>query len=145
MVTKIKDLKKYAGGSEVELPGFIADEPFIAKLKRPSMMKLVEAGDIPNPLLNAAAKLFKDGVNQAVNDGKNLKEISQVFCCVAKAALVEPTYEDLEAAGVGLTDAQLLYIYNFTQTGVDTLKVFRDLQEPEPDNKPVGNAGTGAE
>ena len=47
------NLKKIAEGQEVELIGW-GEEPFVCKLKRPSMLGLVANGDIPNPLLNAA-------------------------------------------------------------------------------------------
>lgn len=47
---------------------------------------------------------------------------------VAMASLVAPSWEDLQNAGVSLTDLQLLTIYNYSQTGVDTLRRFREKQ-----------------
>ncbi len=36
-VTTIEELRKYADGSEVELPGFTPEQPFIVRLRRPSL------------------------------------------------------------------------------------------------------------
>ena len=47
------------------------------------------------------------------------------------ASLVSPTWEELQSAGLNLTDLQLLYIYNFSQTGVDALRRFREEQRTE--------------
>ena len=45
-VTSIEYLKKIAEGQEVKLTGW-GEEPFVCKLKRPSMLGLVANGDIP--------------------------------------------------------------------------------------------------
>ena len=116
-VTSIEDLKKIAEGQEVELIGW-GEEPFVCKLKRPSMLGLVANGDIPNPLLNAAYILF--------NGAKTTKDLLTIM---AKTAMVEPTYDDLEKIGLELTDAQLLEIYNYTQIGIKALTSFRAKQE----------------
>ena len=139
MATKIEEIKKIAGGSEVELPGFTSEsEPLAVVLKRPSIMQLAQKGDIPNPLLGVASELFKNGVNKAMDNGERMKELGEVLTIVAEASMVEPSYSELEEAGINLTDQQLLYIYNYTQTGVDSLKVFRKIEKSKQDTKPVG-------
>lgn len=125
-VTSIEDLKKIAEGQEVELIGW-GEEPFVCKLKRPSMLGLVANGDIPNPLLNAAYILF-NGV-KTTKDVINMKEQKELLTIMAKAAMVEPTYDDLEKIGLELTDAQLLEIYNYTQIGIKALTSFRTKQK----------------
>lgn len=142
----VTDLKKYAGGSEVELPGFIAEEPFVVMLRRPSLLGMVEAGKIPNPLLSTAASLFHHGVTEAISDdGEKMKNMAGVLTIVAKSALVSPTYDEIRAAGLELTDLQLMFIYDFVQTGVDTLKSFRAQQELEQDTKHSAHAEKSAE
>lgn len=128
-VTTLDQLKKYSEGSEVELPGFYGKEPITVRLKRPSLMLLVQSGEIPNPLLNTAAELFQKGVNDAVKNGDSFKYTAEALTRIAKASLIEPSYADFEKAGLSLTDAQLMYIYTFAQTGVDTFKSFRKEQE----------------
>ena len=54
-----------------------------------------------------------------------LKDIFDVCVVIAKAALVEPTYEDIKNAGMELSDNQLMAIFSYTQTGVKALDSFR--------------------
>ena len=124
-VTSLENLKKLSEGQEVELPGW-DEEPFICKLKRPSLLGLVEGGQIPNPLLNAAYILFNGAKTQ--KDVLNLKDQKEILDIVARAAMVEPTYQQLKDIGLELTDLQLLDIYNFTQLGVRSLISFRTKQ-----------------
>ena len=131
-VTSIEKLKKIAQGQEVELQGW-DEEPFVCVLKRPSLLGLVENGDIPNPLLHAAYILF-NGSNDP-KDQVNLKEANDLYRIIAKAAMVSPTYEQLEEIGLELTDMQLLEIFSFTQIGVQGLISFRAKQEDIKNNK----------
>jgi hypothetical protein len=124
-VTSLENLKKLSEGQEVELPGW-DEEPFICKLKRPSLLGLVEGGQIPNPLLNASYILFNGAKTQ--KDVLNLKDQKEILDIVARAAMVEPTYQQLKDIGLELTDLQLLDIYNFTQLGVRSLISFRTKQ-----------------
>ena len=124
-VTSLENLKKLSEGQEVELPGW-DEEPFICKLKRPSLLGLVEGGQIPNPLLNAAYILFNGAKTQ--KNVLNLKDQKEILDIVARAAMVEPTYQQLKDIGLELTDLQLLDIYNFTQLGVRSLISFRTKQ-----------------
>lgn len=128
MVTKIEDLKKYAEGVEVGIPGFDAGEVITFKLKRPSLIDMARNGKIPNPLMDTAVKLFKDGLSDANSKLKgqdDFRDFGDVIRCVVMASMVSPTWEELEQNGITLTDAQLMYIYNYTVTGVDALKDFR--------------------
>lgn len=125
-VTSLEDLKEIAKGQEVELLGW-GEEPFVCKLKRPSMLGLVANGEIPNPLLNAAYILFNGA--KTTKDVINMKEQKELLTIMAKAAMVEPTYTDLEEIGLELTDTQLLEIYNYTQIGVKSLTSFRTKQQ----------------
>ena len=72
-------------------------------------------------------ELFEKGEQNTVP----FKERSEIFRIVAMASLVSPSWEELQNAGVNLTDLQLLYIYNFSQTGVDALRRFREKQRAE--------------
>ena len=131
-VTSIEKLKKIAQGQEVELQGW-DEEPFVCVLKRPSLLGLVENGDIPNPLLHAAYILFNGSNNP--KDQVNLKEANDLYRIIAKAAMVSPTYEQLEEIGLELTDMQLLEIFSFTQIGLQGLISFRAKQEDTKNTK----------
>ena len=91
------------------------------------MLGLVANGEIPNPLLNAAYILFNGA--KTTKDVINMKEQKELLTIMAKAAMVEPTYTDLEEIGLELTDTQLLEIYNYTQIGVKALTSFRTKQQ----------------
>ena len=91
------------------------------------MLGLVANGEIPNPLLNEAYILFNGA--KTTKDVINMKEQKELLTIMAKAAMVEPTYTDLEEIGLELTDTQLLEIYNYTQIGVKALTSFRTKQQ----------------
>lgn len=126
MVTDLKEIVKKAKGTEVELPGFDGNENITVLLRRPSLMQLASAGEIPNPLLATAASMFQQGIAKAPSDGTKFADMSRVMVIVARAALISPTMDELEENGIGLTDSQLVYIYNYVQSGVDVLRRFRE-------------------
>lgn len=120
-------LTELAQGTKIELPGFAAEETISVRLRRPSLMLLAAEGKIPNTLLASVEDLFEKGDKNTVS----FKERAEIFRIVAMASLVSPSWEELQNSGVNLTDLQLLYIYNFSQTGVDTLRRFREKQRTE--------------
>ena len=110
--------------SKIEtIPGWFG-ETVEVELKRPSILALAAAGAIPNPLMKTARKLFYSGISP---DGGDLAEEGRVLLEVAKAALVKPSFDELETAGIELTDEQLIAIFQFTQLGAKALDRFRQL------------------
>lgn len=124
VVTPIDDLVKMSQGTLVELPPFVKGQPFVAQLKRPSMLALVRAGKIPNALIVTANELFANG-GFDTDDEKGLDNVFQVLDTICEACFVKPTYKQLKDAGVQLTDDQYLFIFNYTQNGVAALGSFR--------------------
>lgn len=123
-ITSITDIVKYAGGTIVRLPDFGDGEPFIAKLKRPSMLGLVKDGKIPNSLITQATKLFKSGAG-SLEKGNTVDELYDIIEIVCREAMVKPTYDEIKNAGVTLSDNQLMAIFSYTQNGVKALESFR--------------------
>lgn len=126
--SNIVELKEYMNGALIELPGFGKDQPFYARLRRPSMLSLMKAGKIPNDLLNSANTLFDSGVNSIASitrDQDALKKVFDVIELICEAAFVEPTYKDLREAGIELTDEQMLFVFGYAQVGVQQLNSFR--------------------
>lgn len=125
-VTSLEDLKKYAKGVYAELPEFGPDQPFYAYISRPSLLSLTANGKIPNALLGIATSLFKNG-SATISSAKpeDLQKSTQVFHILAKAALVNPTYDEIKEAGLELNDEQLAFIFNYTQQGTKALETFR--------------------
>lgn len=122
-ITAIEALKS-SMETVVDLPPFSKDVSFSAKLRRPSLLMLVNAGKIPNQLLPYANELFTRGaVNTKDVDG--LSKTYQVLEAICKASFVEPTYQELVDAGIELTDEQMLFVFNYSQVGVKALANFR--------------------
>lgn len=107
----------------VRLPGWCGED-WECELRRPSLLTLAAKGAIANPLLKTARKLFYSGVSP---DGGDLAEEGRVLLEIARAALVKPSFAELEAAGIDLTDEQLVAIFQFTQLGAAALDRFRQL------------------
>lgn len=128
-VTTMDELRAYRDGSLVELPPFAQDQPFVARLKRPSMLGLVEQGKIPNELLGLAQKLFMGEKVKEEDNQAFLKNLSEVIEVLAKESFVDPTYEQLKAEGVELTDDQKIFMFNYAQNGIKELGNFRKKQK----------------
>ena len=129
-VTSIDQLKIMSGGEIVKLPSFIQGQDFYAKLRRPSMLKLVQSGQIPNSLLRTANMLFSGGVNEELDrDDEFMKDLFDLIDVLAGAVFVEPSWSELKQAEIELTDEQYMFIFNYTQEGVKALEPFREDEE----------------
>lgn len=125
-VTSIADLQAYGAGQIVELPPFAEGQPFFARLKRPSLLGLVKHGKIPNELLVKANSLFVSaGAGLDPDEADMMSQMFDVLYVLAGETLVEPSMKDLEAAGVELTDEQLMFLFTYGQQGVRALSNFR--------------------
>ena len=137
-VTSIDQLKIMSGGEIVKLPPFIQGQDFYAKLRRPSMLKLVQSGQIPNSLLRTANMLFSGGVNEELDrDDEFMKDLFDLIDVLAGAVFVEPSWSELKQAEIELTDEQYMFIFNYTQEGVKQLEPFREDEEVASTNQYV--------
>lgn len=123
-ITSITDIVKYTSGTIVRLPDFADGAPFIAKLKRPSMMQMIRAGKIPNTLITQATQLFKSGAN-SLGKENTVDDLFVIMEVVCEEALVSPKYSEIKNAGVTLSDDQMMAIFSYTQQGVKALEQFR--------------------
>lgn len=129
-VTSLRDLEVYSKGALIRLSDFAEGMPFVARIKRPSMLALSKSGKIPNSLLTSANALFEKGGKAAdVDNPKMLEEMYDVMEIICRAALVEPTYDDIIKSGLTLTDEQMMEIFSYTQVGVKALESFRKEQK----------------
>ena len=122
----------------MKLPPFIQGQDFYAKLRRPSMLKLVQSGQIPNSLLRTANMLFSGGVNEELDrDDEFMKDLFDLIDVLAGAVFVEPSWSELKQAEIELTDEQYMFIFNYTQEGVKQLEPFREDEEVASTDKYV--------
>lgn len=124
-VTSIYDLQRYSKGQIVRLPDFAEGQPFIARMRRPSLLIMAKNGKIPNRLLSTATTLFNGGGDKNANTDSLLSDTFDVCEAIAEAALVEPTLSDIKNSGIELSDNQLIAIFNYAQRGVEALDNFR--------------------
>ncbi len=125
-ITTLADLQSYATGTVVRFPDFAEGQPFVARVRRPSMLVLAKQGKIPNTLLTAAGELFsKGGAGMDADNENMLSDVYDIMNIVCEASLIQPTMKDIEDAGLSLSDDQLMAIFNYTQNGVKALESFR--------------------
>lgn len=122
-VTPITEIERQSEARLVEISGFYGEdgESIVVRLRHASLLEMARAGSIPNELLSTVSELYKKGLNAELD----LKRRGEALQQVAKAVLVEPTYEQLTEKGIALTDRQLSEIYIFMMNGVRALKTFR--------------------
>ena len=125
-LTSVADLQSYAAGVVVRLPDFAEGQPFVARLRRPSLLVLAKVGKIPNTLLTAAGELFAKGGSGLDSDNdKMLSDMYDIMHIICEASLVQPTLAEIENAGIQLSDDQMMAIFNYSQAGVKALETFR--------------------
>lgn len=125
-ITNFSDLQEYARGQVVQLPDFAENQPFVARLSRPSMLALAKAGKIPNSLLVSANELFSQGTGSFDPTKESMMDdMFSVIDVLCDACFVEPTYQEIKDSGITLTDEQYMFIFNYSQEGVKALENFR--------------------
>ena len=125
-VTSINTLKGYMKGTLIKLPSFGPGQEFYARLTRPSMLAMVKSGQIPNALLQSASDLFAEGASSFITNREQMKDLFEVMDVLCDATFVEPTYKELQEAGITLTDEQMMFVLSYTQNGVKALDSFRE-------------------
>lgn len=125
-ITNLNDLQAYASGVVVRFPDFAEGQPFVARVRRPSMLVLAKQGKIPNSLLTAAGELFaKGGGGMDSDNDKMLSDMYDIMHIICEASLVQPTLKEIESVGLALSDDQMMAIFNYSQAGVKALESFR--------------------
>lgn len=126
-VTTLEELEEYSKGDIVRLPDFAQGKEFYARIRRPSLLKLVEAGKIPNILLTTANKLFTTSFSgEDTEDTEMMRNMISVIDVICEASFVEPTYKQLNDRNIQLTDEQYMFIFNYSQTGATALAPFSE-------------------
>ncbi len=135
--TSLEAIKNLKREDVEELPAFYDGTPFVARLRRPSLIHMVDLGQIPNELSAAVDELMG---GQAATYRTSIKDRSEVLCIVARATLQEPTYADVEDV---IDSFQLTAIWNYVISGVQALIPFRQIRAvfvTSADERAVGAA-----
>lgn len=142
-VFSIEDIKKQLdAGYEVELSGFDAEEnpesTFPCILRKVDLLQYAIRGKVPNVLAAQVEGLFEqksesqkkkeiESIQERLGTYKGLKEHTEMLEWIAKESFVSPGYDEMEAAGIYLTQQQLNEVYIFQMQGVEALRSFRNL------------------
>lgn len=131
-ILNIEELTKMAY-SVIEVPGFGAGDTIKVRVKKPSLMKLLSEGSIPNHLLGVATKMLgmKDEKKLEKTAIEESKEIMQMFELYSEVCLVEPTYKEFKEI---MTDQQKEYIFNWAMGDVADAETFHQEEEVQSDN-----------
>lgn len=125
-ITSASDLQSYAVGVIIRLPDFSEGQPFVARVRRPSLLVLAKSGKIPNTLLTAAGELFAKGGGGLDSDNERmLSDMYDIMRIICEAALIQPSLKEIEGVGMQLSDDQMMAIFNYSQAGVKALESFR--------------------
>lgn len=122
-VTTPDEIRKIKTEELVELPMFLDGTPLVVRLRRPSVLRMAQLGQIPNALSGALDDLMDMSSSEAKSP---IKERAEVLAVVAEACLVEPTYEELQDV---LDSTQLMAIWSWVMAGVNALEPFRAFRE----------------
>ena len=127
-VTALEEIKKTAT-KVVSISDWSGEGEINVRLRRIDLFNLIEQGKVPNELMGLAHKCatvspaeFSKITNESADSLKNYFEL---LTCMAKAALVEPTYDQIVEAAGNLTHTQLSEIWTYCSHGVEILKLFR--------------------
>lgn len=116
----------------VAIPGWDDGQEIYVRLKRVSLITLIENDVLPNELLSLATKAATASKEyNPVTDSspEEFKNFGKLLKIIAQQALVEPTYEEIAENVNQLTDEQLTSIYVYCVGGLRKLESFR--QKPE--------------
>ena len=131
-ITSLEQLKQIKVTEIIELPAFDDGTPLNVEVKKPNMMQLITSGKIPNTLLSSAMDMFNGKAGEkmvkASNNANDLKDLVGMMNIIAEVSLVRPTYKEIKALGIDLTDNQLMGLLMYSQGGIKALESFRNEQ-----------------
>jgi hypothetical protein len=123
-MTDLQETARAYASQRVALPGWGGGDDFECALRRPGLVSMAAAaGFVPNPLMSAVEEMFFPS-EKAVRMPP--EQQAKALYEIARCALVSPTMDELNEAGLMLTDEQYLAIYAFALKGVEGLRRFRD-------------------
>jgi|LSQX01.1.fsa_nt_gb hypothetical protein len=114
----------------VPIPSWDGDSEIHVRLRRVTLTALIQSGQLPNELLAFAQELTQKGqVGEPISlsklESEAFAKYTDLMHAMAKAALAEPTYDQILTEVGWLTDQQLMAIHYYCLGGVRALHSFR--------------------
>ena len=142
-IEELKQIAKQQEGEIITLPGFTDDTTVNVKVKRVSLMDLVQCEILPNPLLIQVNAIFhkrQAGHEFTKKEEEVSKEQLEKFTdIVYRNALVEPTIETFNEVGLKLTEVQKRLIAEYAIGDTSRLNQFRKVRENIKNNSTSSN------
>lgn len=129
----ILNLNNVKHTTTIEIPDFDGVGVVEVEVKRPNLMKMIEKGEIINPLLGAAYSAINGRVitrkdENTEKEATRTMEIMDLYCSVC---LVNPSYEQFKEI---MTDDQRMAISAWGMASADMLRRFHTKEASNKDN-----------
>lgn len=132
MATSIEQLKQAKATWEFKAPSFANGVELVVELREPSLAAMMYEDGIANPLLNDVQTLTEQAKEQAKSKKKSQPSPAQQASAyrfmrsVVDYCMVTPTMKDIEDYAGGLSDTQLIAIYQEIMKSTSDLSSFRN-------------------
>lgn len=134
-VISLQEIEEIAKGELVRIPGWKKGSFITVRLRpidvTPELLKL--RSGLPNPLKKEAQEVFEGKKTDPEEVGESIlqrQEVREQLDAIAKLALAEPTYDEIQAR-IPLVVEQKLAIFDWAMGGLQDLIPFRE--EPKSD------------
>jgi hypothetical protein len=124
-ITGLEQMKEQAV-KVIEIPGWEPGQTIWVRARRISLLTMVATGQIPNELLAIASKHLKGELAEIGSLGPDeMAKNAALMHEVAKATLVEPTYNEIVEQVAPLTPMQIQVLWVYALAGMATVRPFR--------------------
>lgn len=126
MATSIEQLKSAKHTWEFKAPNFKNGVELIIELREPSLTTMLFDGTISNPLINDVSKMTGHTGENKKPTAKETASVFKFIKSVVQYCMVSPTYQEVEEFAGGLSEEQLIAIYDEVMKSCKDLTSFRD-------------------
>lgn len=130
MATTIEQLMQAKATWEFKAPPFANGTELVVELRQPSIITMLYEDGVTNPLLNDVNALVEQSKNKKKNIKPTAEQTASAYRFVTKVVdycMVTPTLKEVNEYAGGLSNEQLLAIYQ------EVLKSVLDLSSFRPD------------
>ena len=126
MATSIEQLKSAKHTWEFKAPDFKNGVELVIELREPSLTTMMFDGTITNPLINEVSKLTGQKTEGKKPDAKQTASVFKFINKVVQYCMVSPTYQEVEEYAGGLSEEQLIAIYDEVMSACKDMTFFRE-------------------
>jgi hypothetical protein len=128
MATSIEQLKQAKATWEFKAPSFANGVELVVELREPSLAAMMYEDGIANPLLNDVQTLTEQAKSKKKSQPSPAQQASayRFMRSVVDYCMVTPTMKDIEDYAGGLSDTQLIAIYQEIMKSTSDLSSFRN-------------------